>query len=313
MELHAIVLTMNEEKHLARCLKSIAGACDSVLVVDSGSTDRTVEIAREHGATVLHNTFVNYATQLNFAIAQLKGRGGWLLRIDADEVLLAEPSVVRLMIGEAPPQVDGLLVKRRMHFMGRPMTWGGMDPIWQLRLWREGHGLCEQRWMDEHILVEGEVAKTPLRIDDVNLNSVSWWTDKHNSYATREAIDILAKCHDLFPIESVARSRGRDQVVIKRALKDKLYLRLPPGLRSTLYFLYRYVLRGGFMDGRPGWYFHVLQGFWYRTLVDAKVLEIEQHARETGASILESISAVTGVDPQPIAATRSANPLVQTV
>jgi glycosyltransferase involved in cell wall biosynthesis len=298
-QVHAIVLTLNEEKHLSRCLDSIAAICTSILVVDSGSVDRTREIASAYGATVLHNPFVNYATQLNFAIAQFAGRGGWLLRIDADEVLLSDPDVVRRAVDAAPAAVDGLLVKRRMHFMGRPMTWGGMDPIWQLRLWREGRGVCEQRWMDEHVLVEGAVAKTPLRIDDINLNSLSWWTDKHNGYATREAIDILARRHGLFPIETVSRSQGLDQVVIKRALKEHLFLRLPPGLRTTFYFLYRYVLRAGFMDGRPGWYFHVLQGFWYRTLVDAKVQEIEQYAARTGAAMLDAITAVTNVDPRP--------------
>ena len=299
MALHAIVLTLNEEKHLARCLESVAPACDSVLVVDSGSKDSTVEIARRYGATVLQNRFVNHASQLNFAIAQLAGRGGWLLRIDADEVLLADPAAVRQALEAAGSSVDGLLVRRRMHFMGRAMTWGGMDPIWQLRLWREGRGTCEQRWMDEHVIVEGDVACTPLRIDDINLNSLSWWTDKHNGYATREAIDILVRRHGLFATESVARSRGVDQVVVKRALKDHLYLRLPPGVRSGLYFLYRYVLRAGFLDGRAGWYFHVLQGFWYRTLVDAKVQEIEQHARERGVPVIDAIIAVTGVDPRP--------------
>jgi glycosyltransferase involved in cell wall biosynthesis len=296
--LHAIVLTLNEEMHLDRCLRSIAPVCASILVVDSGSKDRTVEIARTHGATVVHNRFVNYATQFNFGVAQLAGRGGWLLRIDADEVLLGKPEAVRRALAEAPATVDGLLVRRRMHFMGRPMTWGGMDPIWQLRLWREGRGACEQRWMDEHVTVEGDVAKTGLRIDDINLNSLSWWTDKHNSYATREAIDILARRHGLFAIESVSRARGVDQVVVKRALKDGLYLRLPPGLRSTLYFLYRYVLRAGFMDGRAGWYFHALQGFWYRTLVDAKVQEIERRAERDGTSVLEAIVAVSGLDPR---------------
>jgi glycosyltransferase involved in cell wall biosynthesis len=306
MALHAIVLTLNEEKHLARCLESVAAACDSILVVDSGSKDRTVEIARRYGATVLQNRFVNYATQLNFAIARLAGRGGWLLRIDADEVLLADPATVRQALEAAGPSVDGLLVRRRMHFMGRAITWGGMDPIWQLRLWREGRGTCEQRWMDEHVIVHGDVARTSIRIDDINQKTLSWWTDKHNSYATREAIDILARRHGLFAIESVARARGVDQVVVKRALKDQLYLRLPPGLRSSLYFLYRYVLRAGFLDGRPGWYFHVLQGFWYRTLVDAKVQEIEQHARERGVPVIEAIVAVTGVDPRPAAGPRAA-------
>ena len=217
MALHAIVLTLNEEKHLVRCLESIAPACDSILVVDSGSKDRTVEIARQHGATVLQNCFVNHASQLNFGIAQLAGRGGWLLRIDADEVLLADPAAVRQTLEAAGPSVDGLLVRRRMHFMGRPMTWGGMDPVWQLRLWREGRGTCEQRWMDEHVIVDGDVARSPLRIDDINLNSLSWWTAKHNGYATREAIDILVRHHGLFAIESVARTRRVDQVVVKRA------------------------------------------------------------------------------------------------
>lgn len=298
MSLHAIVLTLNEEKHLERCLRSIAAACDSILVVDSGSSDRTVEIARRHGATVLENPFVNHATQLNFAIASLRGRGGWLLRIDADEVLLDAPDAVRAALARMPDDVDGLLVRRRLHFMNRPMRWGGMDPIWQLRIWREGRGICEQRWMDEHVIVEGRVAKSPLRIDDINLNSLGWWTEKHNWYAAREAIDILARRHGVFAIQSVSRSSGLDQVVLKRALKNNLYLKLGGGARALLYFFYRYVFRLGFLDGREGWYFHVLQGFWYRTLVDAKILEIETFAARNGVPLADAIRVCTGLDPR---------------
>ena len=295
MSLHAIILTFNEEKHLERCLRSIAPTCDSLLVVDSGSTDRTEEIAREIGATFLKNSFVNYANQFNFAIDILRGRGGWLLRIDADEVLLDKPEALKSATLKTPADVDGLLVRRRVHFMGKPMKWGGMDPIWQLRIWREGRGVCEQRWMDEHIIVPGRVIKTALRIDDVNLNSLTWWTDKHNKYASREAIDVLARRYHPFSHVSVSSSTRHDQVVVKRLLKESVYLKLGSGIRALIYFIYRYVLRLGFLDGWRGWYFHVLQGFWYRTLVDAKIAEIEQYAKNAAVPLRDAIFAVTGL------------------
>lgn len=297
-EIHAIILTLDEEQHIARCIGSLAGQVASVTVVDSGSKDRTVEIARSLGATVLVNRWVNYATQMNFAIDALAGRGGWLLRIDADEVFdLDSGETLTAAARAAPREVSGLLVRRRIHFMGRRIRHGAVEPSWQLRLWRNGLGRCEQRWMDEHIKVEGETARSLVVFSDINLNSLSWWTTKHNGYASREAIDVLNRTHGLFATE--ATQAGGGQARRRRFFKERVYGATPAGLRALLYFLYRYVGRGGFLDGRPGWYFHLMQGLWYRTLVDAKVCEIEARMADEGLSATAAIIACTGIDPRP--------------
>jgi glycosyltransferase involved in cell wall biosynthesis len=294
----ALVLTFDEQKHIARCLQSIAGVCDAVLVVDSYSSDATADIARDFGAEVLQHPFRNYATQMNWGLDQLAGRGGWILRLDADEVVTAATAQkLRRWVESAPPEVDGLFVRRRIHFMGRRMRWGGVDPVWQLRLFRNGRGRCEMRWMDEHIEVPGATLQTDIVVDDINLNSLTWWTEKHNRYASREAIDILLSERR----DEGATAAIHGQAQIKRWLKTHLYLRLSPGLRSTLYFLYRYVVRLGVLDGREGFYFHLLQGHWYRTLVDAKVQEIRNQENAEDCSLERAIQAVTGFSVGPAA------------
>lgn len=299
-DIHAIILTLDEEQHIARCIESLRGQCASITVVDSGSRDSTVTIAQRLGAEVVSNPWVNYATQMNFGIDRLAGRRGWLLRIDADEIVdpdsrqtLLEASV------RTPEDVDGLLVQRRIHFLGRRIRHGAIEPSWQLRLWRNGSGRCEQRWMDEHIQVAGRVAQSGVVLSDINLNSLTWWTTKHNSYASREAVDVLNLRHELFSSEANANTPGSPQARRRRFVKEKIYYRLSPGLRSLFYFVYRYVLRLGFLDGRAGFYFHLMQALWYRSLVDAKVTEIEDFARATSVDMRTAIRDRTGIDIAP--------------
>jgi glycosyltransferase involved in cell wall biosynthesis len=295
--IHAIILTLDEERHIGRCINSLRGQCASITVIDSGSKDGTVEIARSLGAVVLTNPWTNHATQVNFAIEALAGRGGWLLRIDADEIVDGESQQsLTTVIDTTSDNVAGLLVQRRIHFLGKRIRHGTIEPSWQLRLWRNGTGRCEQRWMDEHIKVAGEVAKTGLVLSDINLNSLSWWTAKHNCYASLEAIEQLNRRHNFMAPNCSDHGQVSLHARRRRFLKEQLYTRVPPGVRSLTYFLYRYLFRLGFLDGREGFYFHVLQGFWYRTLIDAKVADIEEHAAATGISIAEAIRERTGIN-----------------
>lgn len=302
--IHAIILTFNEERHIARCIQSLSGQCASVTVIDSGSTDATVTTALSLGAEVISRAWVNYAIQMGFAIDSLAARGGWLFRIDADEVVDADSrTTLTEAIANAGDKVDGLLMQRRIHFMGRRIRHGSIEPSWQLRLWRNGRGRCEQRWMDEHIVVDGAVAKTALVLSDINLNSLTWWTEKHNGYASREAIDILNLQYRLFPGDGFESSGASPQARRRRYVKERVYARIPPGGRALLYFVYRYILRLGFLDGREGLYFHLMQGLWYRTLVDAKVTEILRFSELNQVSVQEAVRAITGVDvSRPIAA-----------
>ena len=295
-DIHAIILTLNEEQHIARCIASLAEQCASITVIDSGSDDATVEIARQAGAEVRVNPFVNHAAQVNFAVDALAECGGWLLRIDADEVLDADSrEMLKEAIAKAAEDVDGLLVQRRIHFMGRRIKHGAIEPSWQLRLWRNGRGRCEQRWMDEHIKVIGKVVRTGIILSDINLNSLTWWTSKHNSYASREAIDVLNRKYRFVAPDGLGEGGASAQARRRRYIKEKIYGRLPSGLRALTYFVYRYFIRLGFLDGRAGWYFHLLQGFWYRTLVDAKITEIEEYAAVQGVHIVVAIQQRTEI------------------
>jgi glycosyltransferase involved in cell wall biosynthesis len=277
-------------------------------VVDSGSTDDTVQLAKGLGADVLCHPWKNYATQFNWALAQLPDDTGWVLRLDADEIVtIPLVTEIRARLAGLPDQVLGAYVSRRMHFLGRPMRWGGVFPVRVLRLFRHGHGRCEDRWMDEHILVQGETVDFTGEIVDENLNSLGWWTDKHNSYAAREVVDLLNLEHRFMTIETVADLRGGRQVGVKRWVKEHVYARLPGGFRAFLYFLYRYVLRLGFLDGREGTAFHVLQGFWYRYLVDMKLYEVKSYMQRQEVDAPQAIRAVLGIDigPPPAPSDRS--------
>ena len=299
MSLTVVILTKNEERHITRALASVSRIADRCVVVDSGSIDRTIELARNSGAEVRENPWVNYATQFNWALDQLPEKTDWVLRLDADEFVT--PDLARQILELLPKlgaETKGVYVSRRMHFLGRRIRWGGVFPIRVLRLFRHGAGRCEDRWMDEHIIVDGSTADLSGEIIDDNLNSLTWWTEKHNSYASREVVDLLNLEYGFMEHETVADLRGGQQAGVKRWLKERVYARLPGGVRAFAYFLYRYLFRLGFLDGKEGTAFHVLQGFWYRYLVDMKLYEVTAFMRRHNVVAPDAIEDVLGITVQ---------------
>ena len=293
MKLAAIILTLNDSQHLQRCLTSLEGVVDQVLVADCFSSDDTLRIAKENRARVVQHEWINYATQFNWALTQLDVDTDWVLRIDADEYLTPELATeIRDRLSGLGEEVDGAVCGRRMTFQGRLIRFGGVFPIRVLRLFRYGRGECENRWMDEHIKVTGTTVDFQGELFDDNLNSLTWWTDKHNRYASREAVDMLNLKYGFMPVDSVASLSGNSQAGVKRWIKEHLYARLPGGFRAFVYFLYRYVIRLGFLDGQAGTAFHFLQGFWYRYLVDAKVVEVERYMKDKDVDIATAIADV---------------------
>lgn len=292
-----VILTKNEERHVARAIASVYAIADAVFVVDSGSADRTLLIAHEGGANILSNPWLNYASQFNWALGQLPSDTEWVLRLDADEILSEDLRIeIETKLSGLSPSVVGVYVSRRMTFLGHPIRWGGLFPVRVLRLFRHGKGRCENRWMDEHILVDGDTAAFAGEIVDDNLNSLTWWTEKHNTYASREVVDLLNLEYHFMAHETVANLRGGQQAGVKRWIKEKVYARLPGGVRAFIYFLYRYVVRLGFLDGKKGTAFHVLQGFWYRYLVDMKLHEVKSYMRRNRVNVVMAIRDVLGID-----------------
>jgi glycosyltransferase involved in cell wall biosynthesis len=293
----AIVLTFNEELHLRRCLNSIKDTVAEVLVVDCYSTDATVAIARELGASVIQNAWVNHATQFNYALTQLREDVDWVLRIDADEYLTAALAAeIRTTLPKLPADVDGVNLPRRMTFMRHLIRHGGVFPVQALRLFRRGSGECENRWMDEHIKVAGTTVNFSNELIDDNLNPLTWWVNKHNRYASCEVVDLLNLEYGFMPHDTVASLSAGSQASCKRWIKEQVYARLPGGCRAFAYFFYRYFLRLGFLDGAEGRAFHVLQGFWYRYLVDAKLAEVKRYMLANNCGVEQAIKDVLGIN-----------------
>jgi glycosyltransferase involved in cell wall biosynthesis len=266
-----IVMTRDEEKNLPHCLASVKGLADEIFVVDSGSSDATHAIARSHGAHVVVHEFTTQADQFNWALDNLPIDSHWVLRLDADEYLLPElRAEIARVLHTLPETVNGLLMKRRVVFQERWIRHGGIYPTWLLRLFRNGTARSEAIEMDEHIvLLRGEEQRLQHDFVDHNRNDLAYWTQKHLRFAEREARVLRSLEREGDPFGSQPERR--------RWLKSSVYARTPLFLRAVLYFLYRFILRLGFLDGRPGLVFHVLQGFWYRFYVDALLVELRHH------------------------------------
>lgn len=275
--LTTIILTFNETLHIERCIKSVQPISDRIIVIDSYSTDNTIELALANGAEVYQNTFVNQAVQYNWAIANCTITTDWILRIDADEYIDNRTGVdVQEYLDSLNNDISGVIISRKIVFMGKALLHGGWYPKWNLRIYRTGHGICENRWMDEHIVLnQGKSVEWKLDFVDDNLNNLSWWINKHNNYATREAIDYFLTLYSLQNDTSVKASLWGGEASRKRWLKQK-YLNFPLFVRPVFNFILRYLLQRGFLDGKQGLIWHFLQGFWYRFLVDAKIWEIKR-------------------------------------
>jgi glycosyltransferase involved in cell wall biosynthesis len=283
----AIILTFNEEKHLARCLESIKDFAAEIWVIDSFSTDRTEAIARSFGANFVQNKWINYANQFQFALDNCAIKSDWILRIDADEYAT---DGFKTEIGENLPNLTlktvGIMVDVEVFFIDRIIKYGGHYPIRGIRIWRRGAGRLEAKFMDEKIVLsEGDTISFKNALIDHNLNQLTWWTSKQNGYALREAADLLNQELGVFD-EKTVHDVGADASIRRRKfLKNNLYNRAPLFLRVFLYFIYRYFFRLGFLDGKTGVIWHFLQGFWVRFLVDAKIYQIKYISKTTGRSV----------------------------
>jgi glycosyltransferase involved in cell wall biosynthesis len=301
VDLTVIILAHNEQIHLGRSLESIKSIAREVFVVDSGSTDRTHGIALDAGAIVLSHPFVNYAQQFQWALENAPITSKWVMRLDADEIVETDlSSEISRHLPVLPDDVAGINIDRKHIFMGRWVKHGGRYPLRLLRIWRNGQGRIEDRWMDEHMVVWGGRTVTfKGGFSDHNLNDLTFFTQKHNKYATREAIDALNQKLDLFPRDDALNKESASwQASFKRWGKEQVYNRIPFTVSTTLYFLWRYIFQLGFLDGREGLVYHFLQGWWYRFLVGAKLMELEKaisHLTDKQEILLE-LTRLTGHD-----------------
>jgi glycosyltransferase involved in cell wall biosynthesis len=281
----AIVLAFNEEIHIGRCIERMKPFVERIVIIDSYSSDRTVEIAQSLGAEVLQNKWTTHARQFQWGLDHAGITTPWTLRLDCDEYL--EPGAIGALRGLLPTLGDGVSAidfRLKVIFKGQFIRWGGFYKTLLTRMWRTGMGAMEQRWMDERIVLAGgeRIRLSGGDLVDESLKDIGWWVEKHNGYATRQMIDFVNREVGLFEadkrLEAVEAHAGK----WKRFLRNGVYAKAPLYLRAVLYFLQRYILRLGFLDGRQGFVWHFMQGFWYFMLMDAKIDEARRFIADHG-------------------------------
>lgn len=299
LNLSVIILTYNEELHIRRCLENVKSIAKEIYIIDSFSTDATLDIAREFdNVHILQNKWENnYAKQFNWGLEHSGISTQWVLRLDADEYLL--PELVQELQEKLPTlsdDVTGIIFNRRHIFMDKWMR-RGIYPVKLLRVFRYGKGMCEQRLMDEHIqLNEGHAVEFEHDFCDHNLNNLSWFCHKHVNYAIREAVDLLDIELDLTGAAETDNGKEISPQALAKRMKKHKYARQPLFWRSFAYFCYRYFLKGACLDGKVGFIWTFLQGWWYRMLVDAKVYEIKHHCGTNKNEIISYIHDEYHVD-----------------
>ena len=272
----AVIILIGQEKiHLKRCIEKLAALNPrQIFLVESQPDDGGVALAKETAArfglrleTMYHKWPGLYAKQFNWALDQLevkcekaKNVGGqnpsWVLRLDADEYLTQETCAkLKNELPQIPEDVTGLNIELKRKFCGGEIC-HGTTGIRQARIFRYGIGRCEERSMDEHIvLASGRMIDFDGAFYDDNLNNMDWWRNKHRGYAKREAADALAfACGE-----------------IRFKPAKEAYYKAPRYFRAFAYFCIRYFLKGGFLDGYAGWMWNFWQGLWYRWLVDVEI------------------------------------------
>ncbi len=271
-DLTAIILTKNEEQNIAECIQSIQGLAKRIVVIDSGSTDRTVEIAKKLGAEIYTHEFINYSKQFLYGLNETNITTTWVLRIDADERLTdaSREEIEGLCNRNMDTDVNGLVLRFEVTFLGKKLRHGGIYPFRKLLVFKYGKGTIEDRHMDEHIILfEGKSIEVKNDSEHHDYKDLTHFINKHNWYASREVQDYLQNLKD-------DREDGKNlnrKAGLKRWIKFHIYYRLPAGMRAHLYYWYRFYLKAGFLDGREGKIYAFMQAYWYRYLVDAKIYE----------------------------------------
>jgi glycosyltransferase involved in cell wall biosynthesis len=276
-DISTIIPTLDEELHVGRAVSS-AVSLGSVFVLDAASTDRTKELAQEAGATVVEHAWSGYATQKNWALANLGIETEWVLFLDADEYVSPE---LREEIASATSsgEFDGYYIPRQNIFLGRLLRHAWWYPDYQLRLFRAAKGRYEDRLVHEHVLLDGDAGFLKQPIMHENLKGIDAFVERHLRYAAFEAAEMLRFHSGEMGDQRPGRFFG-SWPERRRALKLPVWYRLPG--RPAIRFLWMYLLKRGFLDGKQGRIYCELIAA-HEALINAKLLELDLEQRNRGA------------------------------
>lgn len=275
-----IILTYNEEMHLARLLKSLAGLNAPIFILDSGSTDQTLQIAAQYRAVVKCNAFINHPKQWDFALNNFQINTPWIVGLDADQEL--SPSLFNQLQNfnnEDYKNVNGIYFNRKNYFQGTWIKHGGYFPFYMLKMFRNGIGYSDlNENMDHRFIVPGKTViwKNAYLIEEnLKENDLSFWIEKHKRYSTLVAEEEFQRLyHNRIQTIKPYLLGSPDE---RRAWSKRLWWKLPLGIRPYLYFSYRMLFKRGILDGKTGIKFHYYHALWFRKLVDKKLAQLKKN------------------------------------
>ena len=285
----AIILTYNEEKHISRCINSVLNFVEEIVVIDSGSNDKTIDIVNSIPNTrLVKNKFINQAKQINWALDNLEFKTDWLFRIDADEHIdLDFVNEISNFLKLNQVKFDGISVLRKLIFFKKEISYGGQFPHKTVRLWKKNKGRSQDLWMDEQISVDGKVYNFDKFIIDENLNDLKWWINKHKKYAQREALSFF-----LVNDKNTLIKKPSDKSKNNKYYKYKIYYKMPMFIRPLALFIYNYIYKLGFLCGWQGLVYYIIQMIWYRFLTDLNIYKIKSKMKNQNKSLSEVIKSI---------------------
>jgi len=261
-----VLLTFNSAAIIRETIGQARKVSNNIFVVDSGSTDGTLDLLSNNGCDVRQREFVSYSDQRNWAMDAVSADFDWQLHLDADEVLDDQAISEILAILKGTALYDAYMLKRRDYFLGQMLRFSGLNP-WHVRLFRPAAARCENRLYDQHFVPQSTVGKLGGFMHDKNALTLSEWISRHNRWSDLEVAQILYRANS----SGTLKGRILGNPIERTRFYKQLFYHFPDGLRSVLYFFYRYIIRLGFLDGRAGFYFSFFQALWFRVLVDAKL------------------------------------------
>ena len=282
-----IILTFNEEQHLPRLLESIKDLEAPVFILDSGSTDRTINIGQQCGATFLFNAFENHPKQWDFALKNFQVKTPWVICLDADQEVTPElKTKLQNFKDEEYQNINGIYFNRKNFFKGKWIKHGGYYPFYLLKMFRFGIGFSDTNEAMDHRFNApgGSIVWKDGIIKEENLkeNQIRFWIEKHNRYSDLSAMEEVERMQNARGQTEQPRFWGTPNQ--RKAWFKRQWWRLPRYVRPGLYFTQRMIFQLGILDGRTGVIFHFLQAFWFRLVVDIKIDELlkQQKNNEQG-------------------------------
>lgn len=282
-----IILSYNDELHLSRLFDSVKGLESDIYVLDSGSTDRTLEICKDYEVEVSYHPFENHPKQWHVALHRFPINTPWVIALDADQIVSdALYQQLKNFNSTLYEHVNGIYFNRKNFYKGKWIRHGGYFPFYMLKMFRLKYGVSDlNENMDHRFLITGKTIiwkQAYLLEENLKESKVSFWIEKHNRYSDQLALEEVERMRKLRT--QIIKPRFWGSPNERKAYMKRLWWKLPRYLRPALYFSYRMTFQLGLLDGKTGIIFHFLQAFWFRLIVDVKIEELlKQNLYESSA------------------------------